>query len=276
MAKRIASTLCLWTALLAILWFFRATGVVAVVALFAVLTLREFYQLQAAAGRAPFAKLGMCLGALIATAPWLQSEFGWPEDRLLPIAVVVFSIRILGERTSDKRADSLSSTLFGLVYVALMFQFFVRIATPRQGDLISPDGRILLCAWLVIVAKLCDTGALLAGLLAGRHPLAPQISPKKTWEGAAGGVAAAMLAGAATAWLARGELGPYLSPLRAALVALPVAVAAIISDLIESILKRQADIKDSGGAIPGIGGVFDVTDSLLLAAPIGYVLLGFR
>jgi phosphatidate cytidylyltransferase len=89
-------------------------------------------------------------------------------------------------------------------------------------------------------------------------------------------VGAAMLAGAAAAWFARGELGPYLSPQRAALVAVPVAVVAIVSDLIESILKRQADLKDSGRSIPGIGGIFDMTDSLLLAAPIGYVLFGFR
>ena len=276
MGKRIVSTLILWSALFAILWFFRTSGAVALIALVTVLTLREFYQLQAAAGRAPFAKLGMAFGALIAAAPWLQSRFGWPAERLLPLAVVVFCVRILGEREGDKRADSLASTVFGLVYVALMLQFFVRIATPLPGDAISADGRLLLCLWLVIVAKLCDTGALLTGLVAGRHPLAPNISPKKTWEGAVGGVGAAMLAGAAAAWFARGELGPYLSPQRAALVAVPVAVVAIVSDLIESILKRQADLKDSGRSIPGIGGIFDMTDSLLLAAPIGYVLFGFR
>lgn len=276
MAKRILSTLALWSLLFAVLWLFRTTGAVVLITLAAVLTLREFYELQAAAGRAPFARLGMFFGALIAAAPWLQFKLGWPAERLLPLAVVVFSVRILGERAGEKRADSLASTLFGLVYVALMLQFFVRIATPQPGDAISADGRLLLCVWLVVVAKLCDSGALLTGLAAGRHPLAPHISPKKTWEGAIGGVLTAMLAGTLFAWFARGELGPYLSPPRAALAAVPVAVVAIVSDLIESVLKRQADIKDSGRAVPGIGGVFDVTDSLLLAAPIGYVLFGFR
>lgn len=276
MAKRILSSLVLWTFVFAVLWFFRTNGAVALVALITVLTLWEFYQLQAAAGRAPFAKLGTAFGALIAVAPWLEHAFGWQEYRLLPIAVIVFCVRTLGERPGEQRADSLSSTLFGLVYVGFMLQFLARIATPLPGDAISADGRLLLCLWLVVVAKLCDSGALLAGLVAGRHLLAPQISPKKTWEGAAGGVATAMLAGTLFAWLARGCLGDYLSPARAALVAVPVSVAAIVSDLVESILKRQANMKDSGRAIPGIGGIFDVTDSLLLAAPIGYVLFGFR
>jgi len=275
-AKRIISTIVLWGVIFAVVWLFRTTGAVVLIAAITVLTLREFYRLQAAAGRAPFAKLGMFFGALITIAPWLQAQFGWSEERLLPLAVVVFSVRILGERPSESRADSLASTLFGLVYVALMLQFLVRIVTPHAGDPVSPDGRLILCIWLIAVAKLCDTGALLTGLAAGRHPLAPNISPKKTWEGAVGGVATAMLAGALGAWLARGALAPCLSPSRAALVAVPVAVVAIVSDLVESILKRQAAIKDSGHAIPGIGGVFDVSDSLILAAPIGYVLFGLR
>ncbi|MGD1032750.1 MAG: phosphatidate cytidylyltransferase, partial [Opitutaceae bacterium] len=71
-------------------------------------------------------------------------------------------------------------------------------------------------------------------------------------------------------------IGACLTPARAALVAVPVATVAIVSDLIESILKRNAAIKDSGSAIPGIGGIFDISDSLVLAAPVGYFLLGLR
>lgn len=276
MAKRILSTLVLWSLIFGILWFFRTAGAVVLVTAITVLTLREFYQLQAAAGRAPFAKLGILFGALVTAAPWLQARYGLPAERLLPLGVVVFSIRILGEREPGKRADSLASTLFGLVYVALMLQFLVRIATPQASDLVSADGRLLLCLWIVVVAKLCDTGALLAGLAAGRHPLAPTISPKKTWEGVAGGIATSAAAGALFAWLARGQIGPCLSPGRAALVAIPVAVVGIVADLVESILKRQADIKDSGSVVPGIGGIFDLSDSLILAAPVGYFLFGLR
>ena len=157
-----------------------------------------------------------------------------------------------------------------------MLQFLVRILTPQAGDIVVPAGRLVLCAWLIVVAKVCDTGAMLTGLAIGRHPLASQISPKKTWEGALGGVALSVIIGTIGAWLGSPLIGACLTPARAALVAVPVATVAIVSDLIESILKRNAAIKDSGSAIPGIGGIFDISDSLVLAAPVGYFLLGLR
>jgi len=281
MAKRIASSLALWAAVIAVLWCFGTTGAVALTAILSVLTLREFYRLQAAADFAPFARLGMFFGGLITLAPWLEARFGGParhfaSHSLLPLATVVFAIRILSERSPEKRAPALSSTLFGLAYVALLLQYLVRIATPLPGDEIAANGRLVLCIWVVAVAKFCDTGALLAGLAAGRHRMAPSISPKKTWEGAAGGVILAMGVGGAIAWLGRDLLPPEFTPLHAALIAAPVAAAAIVSDLIESIIKRQANLKDSGVAVPGIGGVFDLTDSILLAAPVAYFLFGLR
>ena len=276
MAKRVFSTVALWGALAAVLWLGGTPGAVFLVGLLSLLTLREFFQIQSAVGQAPFAKLGMFFGTLITVAPWFTATFGWPQERLLPLAVLVFCIRVLGERAPEKRSSSLAATLFGLIYVALMLQYLVRIITPQAGDAISPAGRLLLCVWIIVVAKLCDTGALLTGLAIGRHPMAPRISPKKTWEGAVGGLAVSALVGVGFAWFARAQIGMCLSPSRAAFVAMPVAGAAIISDLIESVLKRDAAIKDSGRTIPGIGGVFDVSDSLLLAAPVGYILLGLK
>jgi phosphatidate cytidylyltransferase len=246
-----------------------------------VLTLREFYRLQAAAGNAPFSGLGMLFGGLVTLAPWMEARFGgagrhFAAHSLIPLAAVVCSIRILSERSPERRMPALNSTLFGLVYVALLLQYLVRIATPLPGDGITPEGRLILCVWVVAVAKFCDTGALLAGLAAGRHPLAPTISPKKTWEGAIGGVLVAMLVGGLGAWLGRTWLPASLTPIRAALIAAPLAIVAIVSDLVESVIKRQANLKDSGEAVPGIGGIFDLTDSILLAAPVAYFLLGLR
>ena len=275
MAKRIFSTVVLWTVLLGVLWFFRTTGAVLLVGLFSVLTLREFYHLLGGAGFAPFDRLGMAFGAVITLTPWLSYYLGLPFPKssdVLVLAVIVFSIRILSEREPHKRVEALAGTLFGLVYVALMLQYFVRILTPLPDDVITPDGRLLLCLWLIAVAKFCDCGALLTGLAIGRHQMAPQISPKKTWEGAVGGVIMAMGVGALVAWLGRSHLPPHLTPPVAALLAAPIALVAIVSDLIESIIKRHAAIKDSGVAIPGIGGVFDLSDSLLLTAPLGYFL----
>ena len=277
MTKRALSSLVLWTIVLGVLWFFRDAGAVAIIALITGFTLLEFYRLLAAAGDAPFARLGSFFGVLIVIAPWVQARFGRPADPLLALATTVFAIRILGEREPEKRVPALAATVFGLVYVASLLQYFVRIiVAPLPGAALSTGGHLILCLWVVAVAKFSDVGGLLAGMAAGRTPLAPHISPKKTWEGAVGGVLLAMAIGALVAWLGRGRVPQDLTPLRAAMIAAPVAVVAIISDLIESMIKRRANLKDSGGVIPGIGGIFDMSDSLILAAPVGYFLLGFR
>jgi phosphatidate cytidylyltransferase len=272
-AKRITSTVVLWLAVLTVLWFYRTDGAVAVIVGVSILTLRELYKLMDAAGNAPFAGLGLVFGGLITLAPWAEARHGIPAYPLVALAAVVFSIRILLERAPEKRVEALSSTLFGLVYISLLLQYLVRIVTPAAGDTVPPAGRLVLCLWVVAVAKFCDVGALLTGLAFGRHPMAPGISPKKTWEGAAGGVAVAMGVGALVAWLGRAVLPAAFGPLRAALLAAPLAAVAIVSDLVESVLKRRAALKDSGGGVPGIGGIFDLSDSLVLAAPVGYFLL---
>jgi phosphatidate cytidylyltransferase len=272
--KRILSTVALWLVLLAALWVFRTNAAIVAIVAVSVLTLREFYRLMAAAGSEPFQKLGMLFGALITLAPWTQAQFGLPAHPLLAMATVVFAVRVLSERAPEKRVEALSSTLFGLVYVSLLLQYLVRIVTPVAMDSVLPEGRLILCLWVVAVAKFCDVGALLTGLAIGRHPMAPQISPNKTWEGAAGGVATAAGVGALVAWLGRSCLPAAMSPAHAALIAVPLAVIAIVSDLLESVFKRRAVLKDSGGVVPGIGGVFDLSDSLILAAPVGYFLLG--
>jgi phosphatidate cytidylyltransferase len=82
-----------------------------------------------------------------------------------------------------------------------------------------------------------------------------------------------MLVGALVAWLGRGVLPASMVPLRAALLSAPLAAVAIVSDLVESVIKRRASLKDSGGGVPGIGGIFDLSDSLILAAPVGYFLI---
>ena len=272
MGKRILSTVLLWGLVAAVLWFLRAPGAIVLTTLISVLTLREFYVLMHGAGYDPFDKFGMTIGAIITAGPWLRAQFGWPTEVLLPLAVVVFAIRLLGERTPETRVEALASTLFGIVYVAVMLSYLVAIITPLPGDTIPPDGRLMLALWLVAVAKFCDCGALLTGLAIGRHKMSPQISPKKTWEGAVGGVASSMLVGALIAWLARPVLPPHMTPPIAALMAAPIGVIGIVADLVESIIKRRANLKDSGRTIPGIGGMFDLSDSIILVAPVGYLL----
>jgi phosphatidate cytidylyltransferase len=270
--KRIVSTVALWTIVGVALWNFRTSGALVLIAVISALTLREFFQLMRAMGYTPFDKLGLFFGTLITLAPWFEAQFHWPAHPLLALATVVFSVRLLGERTPENRVESLCSTIFGLVYIALLMQYVTRLVTPLPGDTITADGRLLIALWVIVVAKFCDMGALLSGLAFGRHKMSPLISPKKTWEGAVGGVLFSMATGAIFAHFARSQFPAHMTPLVAALSAAPIAVLGIVADLVESVIKRRADRKDSGATIPGIGGMFDLSDSILLAAPVGYFL----
>jgi phosphatidate cytidylyltransferase len=272
MGKRVFSSVLLWSIVISAMWFFRNDGVVALAAIVSIFTLREFYQLMRGMGYTPFSHVGMFVGAIVTTAPWLEAHFHVPAHFALALGTIVFAVRLLGERTPENRVESLASTLFGLIYVSLMLQYFVRILTPLPGDAISPNGRLLLCLWLIATTKFCDMGGLLTGLAIGRHKMSPQISPKKTWEGAIGGLIASMAIAATIAWFARNEFPPHMTPLIAALMAVPIALLGIVGDLVESVIKRRANIKDSGSFLPGQGGFFDMSDSLILVGPIGCLM----
>lgn len=278
MLQRTISTILLWAAVLGCVRYFGAHGSVWLVTVVSVLTQLEFNAMLRRMGLAPFGRLGLFLGALITLAPWAVAN-GWlPEavtpELLLGLSVAAFSVRILGEREPHNRVETLAWTLFGLVYVPFMLQFLVRIIL-----LHAPHERtgLVLAIWLIAVSKGCDMGALLTGRLCGRHKMAPNISPKKTWEGAVGGVIFSALLGAVIAHGFPGNtyilrFPPTFTPALAALIAVPIALLTIVSDLVESIIKRRADTKDSGRTIPGIGGVFDLSDSLILIAPAGWLI----
>ena len=135
---------------------------------------------------------------------------------------------------------------------------------------IVPHGQLLLLFMLVLVAA-ADVGAYFGGRTFGRHKLAPRVSPNKTWEGFWSGVAAA----ASAAWVGGWLLGKPLLPWVGVCVA--VALASVVGDLVESMFKRQAGLKDSSSLLPGHGGVLDRLDSLSAAGPmflLGLALLG--
>ena len=139
---------------------------------------------------------------------------------------------------------------------------------------------LFFCLWIVMVAKFSDIGALLVGKTIGRTKMAPSISPGKTVEGLLGGLGASAGIGAMLPWLAQEhfshlfDFGTTLfTSSQGALWGLVVGIVSVIGDLIASVLKRLAGMKDSGGAIPGIGGLLDLTDSLILSAPTGYFII---
>ncbi|MBC7292012.1 MAG: phosphatidate cytidylyltransferase [Actinotalea sp.] len=149
---------------------------------------------------------------------------------------------------------------FATAYVPLMAGFVMLM-------LAEPDGpaRVLL---FVLLAVASDTGGYVAGVLAGRHPLAPSVSPKKSWEGLGGSLALAGTVGGLGLWLAFDA-----SPLLGVLLGVAAVLTATLGDLAESLLKRDLELKDMGSLLPGHGGVLDRLDSLLLTAPLVYTVL---
>lgn len=213
---------------------------------------------------------------LLIVGPYLVRKYLGAADQegldsaLIAIAVVACCLRVMRERVGSNRMETLISTVFGIVYVPYMLFFIVRIIwLDRNGGAAG----MMLVVWILFAAKFCDVGALLIGSMIGRHKLAPSMSPGKTWEGAIGGVivAAGMSAGLVAVF--QSHFPPGFTPLWAGAAAIPPAIVSITSDLIESVLKRMAGFKDSGKTIPGIGGAFDLVDSLILAAPVGFLIL---
>jgi CDP-diglyceride synthetase len=155
--------------------------------------------------------------------------------------------------------------LVGCAYVAAGLTALVAIDRYRGGDAVF-NLRLIAVVLGAVIA--CDTCAYFVGFAVGRHPFFPKISPKKTAEGAAGG-----LAGAVIVVLAAGVPVIGLGIAQAVALGLLIAVAAQGGDLLESALKRRAGVKDSSGLIPGHGGLLDRLDSLLLVGPIVYLTL---
>jgi phosphatidate cytidylyltransferase len=157
---------------------------------------------------------------------------------------------------------SWAAAVAGAVYIGFSLGFFVAVLTWRPTD--HGFGiRALVVPVVAVIA--CDTGAYVIGSLIGRRPFFPQLSPRKSLEGALGGLAVAIALAALLGWLLLG-LSPWLGVLEGLLV----AVVAQIGDLAESALKRQGGAKDSSRLIPGHGGLLDRLDSLVLAAPAVY------
>jgi phosphatidate cytidylyltransferase len=143
---------------------------------------------------------------------------------------------------------------------------------------VGMTGRMMVL-YLIAVVKISDVGAFFTGRSLGKHKLFPRLSPKKTWEGLAGGVLSSLGMSLAFYWFTNGALGKVAFGLHDAIIlGLILPIVAVIGDLFESLLKRAAGVKDSGAIIPGMGGVLDVLDSLMFGAPVlyAYVTLFLR
>ena len=248
----------------------------------------EFYAMMDKASIPVFRYVGMGCGmALISATYWTIG----PSDRelalsyhvehlILFLTLMLLFIRQFPQKHNTQPISTIAATLLGIFYGPVLFNYFTRLAFAwRESGLdaktMEPTGRMLLL-YLVAVVKSQDIGAFFIGCKYGKHRLFPRLSPKKSWEGALGGVASSLLASLLFWALSGGQLGDIsLAWYHAVVLGLIMPVAGILGDLFESLLKRSANVKDSGTIIPGMGGLLDVLDSLLFGAPLLYCYLQF-
>jgi phosphatidate cytidylyltransferase len=279
--RRLTSTAVLWAIVLGAMFSGREwlshTVFLLLMGLLATGGLMEFYGLVAKRGLACFPKFGVIGGVVLMVATFLHLR-GWLgihdsparvndfETSLLILFVLGLCVRQFTAKDNPRGLEAIATTLLGLMYVAWLLNFMQKVFFFP-----SVDGRFYVL-YFILVTKFSDTGAYVVGSLIGRHKMIPRISPGKTWEGFAGAVLVSTGASVLFARLAGDRLAG-MTPGHAVILGVILSVAAVVGDLIESLFKREAGVKDSGRFLPGIGGILDLLDSLMFNAPLMYVYL---
>lgn len=282
-ARRLVSTVILWSVILAAL--FSGNQLLAdyvfltIVVLLAAAGLIEFYGLVEKRGMVCFRWCGLFGGVLLMVGTFLHctgrlGDYDGPshvndfEISFLILFVLGLCVRQFVSRSNTAGILAISTTLFGLMYVPWLLNFIQKINFfPGLGS----DGKYFVL-YFILVTKLSDTGAYAVGSLIGRHKMIPRISPGKTWEGFAGAIVVSTLGSVLFVQFLGGRM-TGMTLLHAIVLGVVLSSAAVVGDLIESLFKREAGVKDSGRLFPGIGGILDLLDSLLFNAPIMYLYL---
>jgi phosphatidate cytidylyltransferase len=255
---RVISGVVMGAGALALIWFLSSTALLGVALIVAAMAFHEYERIVDRIGaKVPYwtSLLATLLVCAMVPFQWVDLESIMAASLLLIALNVLASSRVGAPLLADTAAAVLAPVYIGLPLGCLVG---VHAIVGREGVLL-----------LIATVAVSDTAQYYSGRTFGRTPLAPLRSPKKTREGAIGGlvIAPIFLAAAGSYWL------PAFPWWWHASVGLSIVVTGIIGDLFESMLKRAADMKDSGALIPGHGGVLDRIDALLFAAPVFYFFL---
>jgi phosphatidate cytidylyltransferase len=268
----------------------------ALLAVLAALAAWEFFRIARAAGLTPFDDLGIAAAGLVPLVVHARYLRLYDPDKsisglsIAALALLVVLAAAIWRRGVDGHPlSSAATTVFGIAYTGgmLSYAYAIRYHDYAIGTTTLPwamFGRAislpvggLLLLMPVLITWASDIGAYAVGRAIGRNKLIPSVSPGKTREGAVGGLAASVLLAWAYATFflhPSASLGFKYAPFGVLVFGAVVSVAAQIGDLAESLLKREAGVKDSSHIIPGHGGVLDRFDSLLFVLPVAFVLLG--
>jgi phosphatidate cytidylyltransferase len=258
---------------------------VGAVVAFAALGTHEFYSFIEAKGATPHRTLGVAAAMALPIVVYVGDAF-WATS-LMTMVLLGAMLLQLAKAEIGEAIVSISATFFGVVYVgwllahAVSLRFIQVDLVRRHGEVaavdLSPEVGFFFILLCLAPAVGCDAGAYFVGRRYGRHQLAPRISPNKSVEGAIGGILLGALAAAGMKLVfdafVPGGLASSFSIPAAFSLGVVAATVGILGDLIESVLKRDADLKDAGKLLPGVGGIMDRIDSGLIAIPITYYLL---
>jgi phosphatidate cytidylyltransferase len=274
-----------------VLWAIVQGGLVylAVVLTIGIAAQHEFYGLIVDKGAKPIHSVGLGFGAAVIVVAYFGNEY--QAMLLMTATLLVLMVAQLRKNEIHEAMASISGTFFGVFYVSWLLSHAILL---RKFDLAAaahydpatlmimgfgPGSGVFFMIYALVCVVGCDVGAYFVGRAWGRRKLAPEISPNKSVEGALGGIVAAGLFGLMTKLVfdqfwPDGSAG--ISWSIALLFAVLLAIVGIIGDLVESLLKRDAAVKDTGALLPGMGGVLDRIDAPLLGLPaMYYLLLGY-
>lgn len=231
------------------------------VTLFIIAGLYEFYHMIEKKGVNLFKMFGIVVGVFIPVTIFIKFAIT-EEVQFMLVVLGLFALFFLElmRKKNYQTVLSLSATVFGILYISWCLSFLIRIRLMEYGG--------MLLAFLILVTKLTDVGAYVVGSRYGRTQLIPRVSPNKSMEGALGGFFASILCSLVFSFLLKQI--PFWDIIFMGAI---LGILGQLGDLFESLIKRDCDVKDSGKAIPGIGGVLDFLDSIIFTAPTFYLYM---
>lgn len=219
---------------------------------------------------------------------WPGVALAWITGGLLTSLLVTFLVEAWHYHEPGQVTKRLALTFFSVAYIAFLGSFLIQLRWYQPGPNHSTGPSTIALMVAIFVPKCCDIGAFFAGRLWGKHKMTPLLSPKKTWEGAAGGIiiaslSALLLVQGVGTWF---ELDPnsHFPFRRATVLGMPgwlatllmgaaIGIMGMLGDLMESLIKRDLHLKDASSTLPGFGGLLDVFDSILFSVPVTYGIL---
>ena len=261
-------------------WIERAAGVkgvglLIILALVLPLANIELARLFAAEHMKPYRLLAAFFGSLLVVHAFCTQFDPFKPVAASTLALIIAAVplaaalRKASGRTTDEAIQKMGGTLLATMYLGGLAWFLMALRVKEGTQERAFTGTTMHIVMILLCVKFTDIGAYFTGKAIGRHKLIFWLSPGKTWEGLVGGVLTAAVVGAACSPFVEG-----LDWWKGALFGAIIGAVGQAGDLLESLMKRDAQVKDSGSMLPGFGGVLDVIDSPLVAAPVAYLLFG--